>query len=163
MKNKAPKEGEEAVDWINLPFPYKSGPPAKENNTWGYNPDADETDKDQLAELAAVDKALKELVDEGLTGDDLLCVWIEKRISPLQKSTCSIWQMSGLIDPNRMSTFPLSKDSVLRRVKAIATTTTLEAGWKYGKEPYSRDNPPPSVSIRTMLILSEPYLLVRNT
>ena len=152
VKNKAPKEGEEPVDLINLPFPYKSGPPPKENNTWGYNPDTDEQDKDQLAELAAVDKALKELVDEGLTGDDLLCVWVEKRISPLQKRTCNIWQMAGLMDPNRMSTFPLSKDSVLRRVKAIAMTTTIEAGWNYGKEPYSRDNPPPSVSIQTMLI-----------
>ena len=148
VKNKAPKEGEEAIDWINLPFPYKSGPPPKENNTWGYNPDVDEGDKDQLAELAAVDKALVELVDEGLTGDDLLCVWIERRISPLQKRTCSIWQMSGVMDPNRMSTFPLSKESVCRRVRAIAQTK-MTSNWEWGKEPYTRENPPPSVSIRS--------------
>ena len=163
VKNKAPKKGEKPVDLINLPFPYQSGPPPEENSSWGYNPDTDEVDEGQLAELAAVDKALGELVDEGLTGDDLLCVWIERRISPLQKRSCSIWQMSGPMDCNRMSTFVLTKDSVLRRVKAIATTTTLKAGWKYGKEPYTRDDPPPSVSIRMTPVLSEPHLFVRST
>ena len=159
IKNKAPKEGEEAADLINLPFPYRSGPPPEKNNFWDYNPDTDERDEDQLAELAAVDKALKELVDEGLTGDDLLCVWIEKRISPLQKRRCNIWQMSGPMDCNRMSTFVLTKDSVFRRVKAIATMVTLEAGWRYGKEPYTRDDPPPSVSTRKIVVLTEPHLL----
>ena len=51
-----------------------------------------------------------------------------------------------------MSTFVLTKDSVLRRVKAISSTTTLQSGWSYGKEPYSRDNPPPSVRTQTILI-----------
>ena len=149
------------MDLINLPFPYQPGPPPEENNNWNYNPDTDETSEGQLAELAAVDKALEELVDEGLTGDDLLCVWVERRISPLQKRSCSIWQMSGPMDCNRMSTFALMKDSVLRRVKAISSTLTLKAGWNYGKEPYSRDNPPPSVSIRTT-VLSKPHLLLRG-
>ena len=152
VKNKAPKEGEEPKDLINLPYPYQAGPPSEMNN-WNYNPDDEskkpenERNNDLLAELAAVDKALGELEDEGLKGDDLLCVWVERRISPLQKRSCSIWQMSGPMDPNRMSTFVLTKDSVLRRVKAISSTTTLKAGWNYGKEPYNRDNPPPSINI----------------
>ena len=32
VKNQTPKEGELKVDLINLPYPYKSGPPPKENN-----------------------------------------------------------------------------------------------------------------------------------
>ena len=63
--------------------------------------------------------------------------------------------------PEPHFTFSLTKDSVLRCVKAIAMTT-LEAGWEYGKEPFTCDNPPPSVSIRTMFILSELYLAYPN-
>ena len=99
-----------------------------------------------------MDKALGELEDEGLKGDDLLCVWVDRRISPLQKRSCSIWQMSGPMDKNRMSTFVLTEDSILRRVKAISSTATLKVGWKYGKKPYTREDPPPSVRIRTMLV-----------
>ena len=85
MKNQSPKEGEEKVDLINLPIPYKSGPPPKENNSWNWNPDMDEGNEEQLAELAAVDKAILELIAEGLTADDLLCVWVKRRVNPLQK------------------------------------------------------------------------------
>ena len=98
-----------------------------------------------MAKLAAVDKALMELLAEGLTGDDLLCVWVERRVNPLQKRRHKIWQMSGAMDPNRMSTFSLSKESVRRRVRAIAQIA-IKVNWKYGKEPYTRDDPPPSVS-----------------
>ena len=86
------------------------------DNNWNYNPDDEskkpenERNEELLAELVAVDKALGELEDEGLKGDDLLCVWVERRISPLQKRSCSIWQMSGPMDCNRMSTFALTKD-----------------------------------------------------
>ena len=125
----------------------------------------DEGNEAQLAELAAVDKAILELITEGLTADDLLCVWVERRVNPLQKRTHKIWQMSGAMDPNRMSTFSLSKESVHRRVRAIAQTT-IPANWKYGKEPYTRDDPPPSVSFRTIpfcpneLYLSEAYFML---
>ena len=73
-----------------------------------------------------MDKGLEELEDEGLIGDDLLCVWVDRRISPLQKRSCSIWQMSGPMDRHQMSTFVLPKDSVFRRVRAISSTTTLK-------------------------------------
>ena len=108
------------MDRINLPHPYKSGPLLKEDNSWNWNPDVDEDNVAQLEELDAVDNALVELIAEGLTVDDLLCVWVEGRVNPLQKRRHNIWQMSGVMDPNRMSTFPLSKESVRHRVRAIA-------------------------------------------
>ena len=52
------------------------------------------------------------------------------------------------MDPNRMSTFPLSNESVCRRVKAIAQTK-MTSNWTWGKEPYTREDPPPSVSIQS--------------
>ena len=117
----------------------------------------DEGNLAQLEELDAVHNALVDLIAEGLTGDDLLRVWIERRVNPLQKRTHKIWQMSGVMDPNRMSTFPLLKESVCRRVKAIAQTK-MTSNWTWGKEPYTREDQPPSVSIRTNfsdLLLSE--------
>ena len=136
------------VDLINLPYPYQSGPPPKENNCWNWNPEVDEGNLAQLEELEAVHNALVDLLAEGLTGDDLLRVWTERRVNPLQKRSHNIWQMSGVMDPNRMSTFPLSKESVCRRVRAIAQTK-MTPNWEWGKEPYTRENPPPSVRIRS--------------
>ena len=83
VKNQTPKEGEPKVDLINLPYPYKSGPPPKENNCWNWNLEVDEGNLAQLEELEAVHNALVDLITEGLTGDDLLRVWIERRVNPL--------------------------------------------------------------------------------
>ena len=60
-----------------------------------------------------------------------------------------MWQMSGPMDQHRMSTFVLSKESIFRRVKAISDQKTIKIDWHYGKEPYSREDPPPSVRFRT--------------
>ena len=54
--------------------------------------------------------------------------------------------MSGPLDPNRMSTFELTKESVFRRVKAIARTSMTNGEWQWGKEPYDRHNQAPVVS-----------------
>ena len=98
VKNRAPREGERARDWINLPFPYQAGPPPVVDNNWNYNPN-NEKDKPEgerneylVTELAAVDKALAELKTEGLKGDDILYVLVEKRVSPLQRRSCTLWQ-----------------------------------------------------------------------
>ena len=45
----------------------------------------DEGNLAQLEELELVHTALVDLLAEGLTGDDLLRVWIERRVNPLQK------------------------------------------------------------------------------
>jgi hypothetical protein len=156
VKNRAPREGEHPRDRINLPFPYQSGPPPADNNNWNYNPSTEkdkpegERDEELITELAAVDKALAELKAEGLEGDDILYALVEKRVSPLQRRSCTLWQMSGRMDQHRMSTFVLSKESIYRRVKAISDQKTLKIDWTYGKEPYSREHPPPSVRFRTI-------------
>ena len=73
--------------------------------------------------------------------------------------------MSEEMDPNRMLTFILSKESVYRRVKAIARTT-MGPNWTWGKTPYTRHDQPPAVNIRTNLsdpnhfISSEPHFIL---
>ena len=134
---------------------FRSGPPPVVDNNWNYNPnnekDKPEGERDErlVTELAAVEKALAELKTEGLKGDDVLYVLVEKRVSPLQQRSCTLWQMSGPMDQHRMSTFVLSKESNFRRVKDISDKKTIKIDWHYDDKPYIRENPPPSVRFRT--------------
>ena len=60
--------------------------------------------------------------------------------------------MSGLRDPSRMSTKEMPRAEVANMVNHIANCEFGE-DWQFGKEPYSRANPPPVVS-RISLLLS---------
>ena len=53
--------------------------------------------------------------------------------------------MSGRFDPCRLSTREMPHDEVSYMVNYIANCKLTEE-WQYGKEPYSRANPPPIVS-----------------
>ena len=135
------------VDLINLPFPFEVGPPPVEDNYWNWNPDEHEDNAAQREELQVVHNALVALIAEGLTNDDLLRVWIDRRASPLQKRTHKMCHMSEAMDPNHISMFVLLKESIYCRVKAIACTSMKSTNWKWGKMPYDRQNQVPVVSI----------------
>ena len=137
MKNRDP-----TIDCLGLPNEFKIGPPTEELN-WAYNPEEREADVNELHQ------ALIQLMDEGMTGDDLLRTFVSRRVNPLQSRTHKMCVMSGRHDPNRMSTFALSKAEIYRRVKAIAKTSMDDGEWQWGKEPYDRHHPGPAVSIRT--------------
>ena len=82
---------------------------------------------------------------EGLVGADLLATFMARRVLPLQGRPHLICQMSGLRDPSRMSTKEMPRKEVANLVNHIAHCEFIE-DWQFGKEPYSRDNPPPVVS-----------------
>jgi hypothetical protein len=54
------------------------------------------------------------------TPDDLVRTFMTRRVSPLQRRSHKICQMSGCLDPSRMTTFELEKPEVPAQVKAIA-------------------------------------------
>ena len=56
-----------------------------------------------------------------------------------------ICQMSGRFDPCRLSTREMPHAEVSYMVNYISNSKLTE-DWRYGKEPYSRANPPPAVS-----------------
>ena len=87
---------------------------------------------------------------EGLVGADLLAAFVARRVLLLQGRTHLICQMSGLRDPSRMSTKEMPRKEVANIVNYIAHYE-YEEDWRFGKEPYSRDNPPPVVS-RVLLL-----------
>ena len=53
-------------------------------------------------------------------------------------------QMSGRFDPSRLSTWEMPHAEVALMVNYIANCK-LAGDWQYGKPPYSRANPPPTV------------------
>ena len=82
---------------------------------------------------------------EGLTGADLLAAFVARRVLPLQGQPHLICQMSGHRDPSRMCSKDMPHAEVADTVNYIANYG-LKVDWRFGKEPYSRANPPPVVS-----------------
>ena len=60
------------------------GPPPEKDNGWNYNPEECEDSNEAVQEMEQIHQALLDLIVEGLTADDLLRVWTERRVSPLQ-------------------------------------------------------------------------------
>ena len=82
---------------------------------------------------------------EGLSGPDLLAAFVARRVLPLQGRPHLICQMSGHRDPSRLCSKDMPHAEVADKVNYIANCN-LAANWRFGKEPYSRANPPPVVS-----------------
>ncbi|KAM0859894.1 hypothetical protein ACQ4PT_046893 [Festuca glaucescens] len=125
-----------SVDLINLPA-YVPSDPIKQN--WTYNPGESHSETNRICQY------IERLRDEDMpSADDIVCTFIIRRVLPLQRRCHKICQMSGLMDPTRITTFELSKPEVVLKVKAIAKTEMKEnLEWEWVLEPYSRGNPPP--------------------
>ena len=63
-----------------------------------------------------------------------------------------ICQMSGHRDPSRMCTKDMPHEEVAYMVNYLSDSKLLK-DWRFGKEPYSRANPPPVVSCLSFLSL----------
>ena len=81
---------------------------------------------------------------EGLTGPHLLAAFVTRRVLPLQSRPHLICQMSGQLDPSRMCTKDMPHEEVAFMVNYLANCKLTEE-WQFGKEPYSRAIPPPTV------------------
>jgi hypothetical protein len=123
------------VDLLNLPA-YVDIPPNKTRN-WTYNP------KNTVGAVNALHRVKDDLRDAGLTPEDIIACFISRCVSPLQRRSHKICQMSRAMDPTRHSTHELSPADILRRVKDICKSSQTVFAW--GLEPYSRDRPAPTV------------------
>jgi hypothetical protein len=125
------------VDLLNLP-PYVDEPPFEMKN-WTYNP------KNTVGLVNALHRVKGELLDAGLTPQDIVACFISRCVSPPQRRSHKICQMSGAMDPTRHSTHELSPADILWRVKDICKSSQVTFAW--GLEPYSRDRPAPTVNL----------------
>ena len=131
-------------DWVNLP-PYNAAPLTGRLPSWSHR-----VKTLTPAGAAAVARLRVLTQSEGLVGADLLAAFVARRVLPLQGRPHLICQMSGLRDPSRMSTKDMPCKEVANMVNYIAHCE-YEEDWQFGKEPYSRDNPPPVVSRVSLL------------
>ncbi|KAK1613785.1 hypothetical protein QYE76_019302 [Lolium multiflorum] len=104
---------------------------------WNYNPKLSHKENNRICEYI---EGLRE-TDEP-SADDILRMFITHRVLPLQRRCHKICEMSGLMDPTRITTFKLTKLEVVLKVQAIAQTKMTE-DWEWVLEPFSRANPPP--------------------
>jgi hypothetical protein len=133
-------------DLLNLP-PFVDEPPTAMRN-WTYNP------KTTVGPVNALHRVKGELRDAGLTPQDIVACFISRRVSPLQRRSHKICQMSGPMDPTRHSTHELSPADILQRVKDICKSLQVTFAW--GLEPYSRDRPAPTVIFLSRHIVIQP-------
>jgi hypothetical protein len=133
-------------DLLNLP-PYVDEPPTAMKN-WTYNP------KTIVGPVNTLHRVKGELRDAGLTPQDIVACFISRRVSPLQRRSHKICQMSGPMDPTRHSTHELSPADILRRVKDICKSSQVTFAW--GLEPYSQDRPAPTVILLSRHTTTQP-------
>ena len=122
-----------AEDLIRLPEFVNEIPTKKD---WDFNPT-----KLKIPEVAILHMQVENLMNEGLTGDDLLRTFVSRRVSPLQKRAHKMCHMSGRFDPTRMSTFELTPVQIFQRVRAIAKTAMVDEHWNWGIRPADRQHP----------------------
>ena len=142
VKNVAPQG-----DYVNLPA-FVAGPPARRRPQWSYR-----ARTLSPAGAAAVARLRVMIQLEGLTRSDLLAAFVVRRVLPLQGRPHLICQMSGQLDPSRMCTKEMPHAEVALMVNYLANCKLTDE-WQFGKEPYSRANPPPTVRFLYLLFFS---------
>ena len=104
---------------------------------------------DSNAETRQIYEFIKQLKHAGqLTPNDMVATFISRRVLPLQHRSHKICQMSGPLDPTRITTVELTNAEIRKKVKAIASTK-MPVDWQWGMRPYDRQNLPPVVSADT--------------
>jgi hypothetical protein len=73
----------------------------------------------------ALHRVMGELCNASLMPEDIIACFVSWRVSPLQRRSHKICQMSGAMDPTQHSTHELSPADILWRVKDICKTRQL--------------------------------------
>ncbi|KAE8802513.1 hypothetical protein D1007_21697 [Hordeum vulgare] len=129
------KSADPAQDALNMP-PFAIAPPTRRN--W------DAKSPRPHPEVALICAHLDILGKSGLLGRDLLATMVVRRILPLQRWPHLVCQMSGRLDPCRLSTKRFTPGAVARRVNLISPARMDDGGeWTWGMSPFNRAHPPP--------------------
>ncbi|KAE8817868.1 hypothetical protein D1007_04491 [Hordeum vulgare] len=129
------KSADPAQDALNMP-PFAIAPPTRRN--W------DAKTPRPHPEVARICAHLDILEKCGLLGRDLLATMVVRRILHPHRRPHLVCQMSGRLDPCRLSTKRFTPGVVARRVNLISTARMDEGGeWTWGMYPLNRAHPPP--------------------
>nr|XP_051190263.1 uncharacterized protein LOC127303587 [Lolium perenne] len=103
---------------------------------WLHHP---KDDKESIRIAGFIDTNKEET---NLCAEDLVRAFLARRVLPLQRRAHKISQMSGPMDPTRITTHRLSSSDLVLKAKQICQNPLSPSG-KYGLAPYSRNNSPP--------------------
>src|SRR4051812_25994910 len=117
---------DEDRDLLNLPE--FSLPPPSQHNWLEKTGEGDADIDHQMARIA-------ELMGEGLVPADLVAAWLCRRVLPLQRCCHHICDMSGRLDPSRISTFQMDLEDVIHRMRVI-TDLKVDEEFQFGLRPY---------------------------
>nr|XP_051211344.1 uncharacterized protein LOC127328811 [Lolium perenne] len=85
--------------------------------------------------------------ETNLCAEHLVRVFLARRVLPLQRRAHKISEMSGPMDPTRITTHRLSRTDLVLKAKQICQNPLSSSGG-YGLAPYSRRNSPPRRNFR---------------
>ena len=100
------------------------------------------------AELAELTPFLERIVvlKDGLSGGELISVFVGRRVQPLQHRASPMWQYEGPNDPTRCSPEEFEADVLLTRLQWV-TKYSIDSEMRLAR-PYVVDYPPPQVCDR---------------
>jgi hypothetical protein len=82
-----------------------------------------ETEIEDIKPLLARIQSLKSASGGALSGTQLMAIFPQRRIQPLQARVSKLWSYSGSEDPPRVSAEDLDKKGLDKRVRALTTLT----------------------------------------
>jgi hypothetical protein len=98
-------------------------------------------DHDETNRIVECMEELNDTTD--IYADDIVPAFVSRRVLPLQHRAHKICQMSGRMDPTRITTFSLSKIDMVLKARQICKTK-MPVDWNWGMPPFSRTRPPTS-------------------
>ena len=157
--------------WRDAIFPYVQPPshPKDWNQTWFYCKDTSPADENPLPgfhalrldtnhplpdkitaaerkSLAPTMAKIKALLGNGLTGIDLVRVWLAWRVTPLSRRPALMCEYTGAKkDPLRHSPIDLPAHVVDDMTKSLLNESLADCG-RVGLAPFCKDNPAPKVT-----------------
>jgi hypothetical protein len=128
-----------AADFINLPA-YLPRTPSRAN--WKYNPGISHIETNRIVRF--MEQLIK---DTNICSDDIIRVFISRRVLPLQRRAHKMSQMCGPHDPTKITSYRLSKEDVVLKARQICQTD-MPMDWEWGFLPLCSLNPP-TAEVRT--------------
>ena len=144
-------------DWNQTWFYCKDTSPADENPLPGYCAQRLDTKHHLLEKLTAAERKkpaptiakVKALLGNGLTGIDLVRVWVTWRILPLSRRSSLMCTYTGeKEEPMRHSPDDLPDDVVDATVQSLLKEGTVTSN-TFGLLPFCKKNPAPAVSYQS--------------
>jgi hypothetical protein len=131
--------------------PFDASKELKKLASWDSPPT--DAELEQIAPLLTRIQALKGGKGGALSGIQLMALFVQRRVQPLQHRLSKLWSYSGLVDPSRISRDLMEKQEVNKRVRSLTKLTKDHAVAELAANYFDSVHPLPEVCICLLCIL----------